>query len=302
MPSPQVSILIPAYFSEDTLPDCLTSLRRQRFRDFEVILVNSSPEDATRRLVEQQFPEVLFEQAPSRLLPHAARNRAAQRARGEILVFTDPDCRAHPEWLERLIEAHQAGHQLVCGSIELQGRPGDWFATGVHLCKYSFRLSRLPRGYTSVGGTANASCTRMVFESVGPFDGDRFAGDALFSWRAAAKAWRAWFEPLALTEHRYVGTVSSFWRERFSRGVDFADARVIFEGWHRARIAGYLIAFPALITVVVARGAHDAFRAGWGRRFLWTLPLQLLGHTAWSLGEATTHLRLMLRPRAAKSA
>jgi glycosyltransferase involved in cell wall biosynthesis len=298
MPSPQVSILIPAYFSDDTLPECLTSLRQQRFRDFEVILVNSSPGEGTRRFVEEHFPEVTFEQASNRLLPHAARNRAAERARGEILVFTDPDCRAHPDWLARLVDAHKAGHQLVCGSIELYDKSGDWFASGVHLCKYSFRLSRLRAGYTYVGGTANASCTRQVWESVGPFDGDRFAGDALFSWRAAAKTWRPWFEPRALTEHRYIGTIGSFWRERFARGQDFADARVVFERWPRARIAAYLVAFPALVAVVLARGANQAFQAGLGRDFLRTLPLQLVGHVAWSLGEASTHARLMLRPRA----
>jgi glycosyltransferase involved in cell wall biosynthesis len=294
MPSPHVSVLIPAYFSDDTLAECLQSLRRQSFRDFEVLLVNSSPDDRTR-LVAQQFPEVFFEQAPSRLLPHAARNRAAERARGEILVFTDPDCRADPEWLARLIEAHRAGHQLVCGSIDLQGTPAAWFARGVHLCKYSFRLSTLPGGYTWVAGTANASCTRQVWESVGPFDGDRFAGDALFSWRAAAKTWRPWFEPRALTEHRYTGTYGSFYRERYWRGQDFADARVAFERWPRARLGMYLIVFPMLISVAVVRGAIDAFRAGWGWQFVWTLPLQVTGHAAWSLGEAATHLRLMLR-------
>jgi glycosyltransferase involved in cell wall biosynthesis len=144
----KVSILIPAYYSDDTLADCLTGLRQQQFRDFEVILVNSSPEDATRRLVERQFPEVVFEQSPTRLLPHAARNRAATRARGDILVFTDPDCWPHPDWLARLVEAHSNGHQLLCGAIELRDKTGDWFACGVHLCKYSFRLSRLPAGYT----------------------------------------------------------------------------------------------------------------------------------------------------------
>jgi glycosyltransferase involved in cell wall biosynthesis len=296
MPSPQVSVLIPAYFSDDTLAECLLSLRHQSFRDFEVILVNSSPDDGARR-VAQQFPEVVFEQAPRRLLPHAARNRGAERARGEILVFTDPDCRADPAWLARLIEAHRAGHHLVCGSIELQDKPGDWFARGVHLCKYSFRLSGLRAGHTWVAGTANASCTRLVWESIGPFDGDRFAGDALYSWRAAAKTWQPWFEPRAITEHRYTGTFRSFCRERYSRGQDFADARVTFERWPFARLGMYLMAVPVLVLVAVTRGAIEAFRAGWGRQFVWTFPLQVAGHAAWSLGEAVTHLRLMLAIR-----
>jgi hypothetical protein len=136
-----------------------------------------------------------------------------------------------------------------------------------------------------------------VWDAVGPFDGDRFAGDALFSWRAAARSWRPWFEPRAQTEHRYIGTLGSFCRERFERGQDFADARVVFERWTRARIAAYLLAFPALVGVVLARGAGDAIRAGWGRHFFTTLPLQFVGHFAWSLGEAVTHARLLFRRR-----
>ena len=109
---PVVSILIPAYRSDDTLAECLAALRAQQFLDREVIVVNSSPGAATRRVVERHFPETIFEQAPGRLLPHAARNRAAALARGEILVFTDPDCRARPDWLERLVAAHRAGHEF----------------------------------------------------------------------------------------------------------------------------------------------------------------------------------------------
>jgi GT2 family glycosyltransferase len=164
----------------------------------------------------------------------------------------------------------------------------------VHLCKYSFRLSRLAAGPSGVAGTANASCTREVWEAIGPFDGDRFAGDALFSWRARARGWQPWFEPRAVVEHRYTGTLGALWEERLARGEDFADARAAFEGWRRARAAAYLAACPLLVGVVLARGARDALRAGWGGWLVSTLPIQLLGHLAWSLGEARVHARRAL--------
>jgi cellulose synthase/poly-beta-1,6-N-acetylglucosamine synthase-like glycosyltransferase len=290
-PVPAISILIPAYHSDDTIGECLEALRHQRYRDFEVIVVNSSAEHRTRRIVRDQFPEATFEQAPVRLLPHGARNRAAGMARGDLLVFTDPDCRARPDWLERLVAAHRDGHPLVCGAIELGARDEGWFARGVHLCKYSFRLSQLPGGYTSVAGTANALCTRQVWEAVGPFDGDRFAGDALFSWRAAARGWRPWFEPSAIVEHRFTGSLLALWQERLARGADFADARAGFENWGRPRAGAYLAAFPLLVGLVLARGARDAVRAGWGVSFVTTLLVQIVGHLAWLLGEARAQVR-----------
>src|ERR1700693_1391483 len=104
---PRVSVIIPAFCSTGTLPQCLARLREQRFRDFEVVLVNSSPEPATADLTRRHFPEARFEQSPVRLLPHAARNAGVRLAQGEILVFTDPDCYMHPDTLEQLVAAQE---------------------------------------------------------------------------------------------------------------------------------------------------------------------------------------------------
>src|SRR5512144_1102084 len=109
---PQVSVIIPAYYSDSGIAGCLEALRSQSFRDFEAIVVNSSPGDRTREIVTTQFPEVKLLENPTRLLPHAARNRGVSLAVGQILVFTDADCRGSPDWLERLVDAHGAGHEI----------------------------------------------------------------------------------------------------------------------------------------------------------------------------------------------
>ena len=286
----RVSIIIPAYHSSETISDTLAGLREQTFRDFEVIIVNSSADGVTRRIVEEEFPEAIFEQSMRPLLPHAARNRGVARARGALLVFTDPDCRPRIDWLERLIDAHDAGHQLVCGAIELSD-DAEWLERGVHLCKYSFRLTGLRANATWIAGTANASCSRDVWTSVGPFDGDRFAGDALFSWRAAARGWQPWFEPSAVVIHHYRGSMRALVSERLYRGADFAATRMEFEGWSRARVAGNIIAFPVALLMVLGRGYGDAVIAGRARIFLETLPLQFAGHTAWLCGELRAYYR-----------
>jgi glycosyltransferase involved in cell wall biosynthesis len=299
--TPRVSIIIPAYHSSETISETLAGLREQTFRDFEVIIVNSSADEATRRIVEEEFPEAIFEQATRRLLMHAARNRGVARSRGDILVFTDPDCRPGNDWLERLIAAHDAGHQLVCGAIELSD-DAEWGERGVHLCKYSFRLSGLRSGATWIAGTANASCSRDVWNSAGPFDGDRVAGDALFSWRAAALGCQAWFEPRAVVVHHYRGSVRALVTERLYRGDDFAATRMEFEGWSRARTVGHIIAFPAALTKVIARGFSEAVRARRGNTFLGTLPLQFAGHAAWLCGELRAYYGRVVQISRAKNA
>jgi glycosyltransferase involved in cell wall biosynthesis len=289
--APHVSVIVPAYHSDGAIADCLHALRSQTYRDFEVIVVNSSPGDRTREIVTTQFPEARFLESPTRLLPHAARNAGVELAGGRLLVFTDADCRGTPDWLERIVKAQAVGHKVVCGSIE-PDRSG-WFALGVHLCKYSFRLSGLREGPCNLAGTANASYSRTLWNEIGPFDGDRFSGDGLLSWRAARHGCQPWFEPKAIVHHLFHHSFTAFWRERRERGADFAGARTEFEDWSRLRVLAYLLAFPLLPLVPLARGGRDAYQAGWLTTFFLTAPLQYVGHLAWSLGEARIHWRLL---------
>ncbi|MDH3444635.1 MAG: glycosyltransferase, partial [Deltaproteobacteria bacterium] len=258
--TPRVSVIIAAYHSDAVIAGCLKALRTQTFRDFEAIVVNSSPGDRTREIVTGEFPEVKFLEHPTRLLPHAARNRGVQVASGQLLVFTDADCRGVSDWLERLVKGHEAGHHVLCGAIEPEG--SSWFELGVHLCKYSFRLSSLREGPRAIAGTANACYSRKVWDAVGPFDGDQFAGDGLLSWRAARHGWQPWFEPRAMVLHVFHPSASAFWRERRERGADFAYARTTFEQWSPSRLAAYLLAFPLLPILQLARGGGDAFKCG----------------------------------------
>ena len=287
----RVSVIIAAYHSDAVIEGCLEALRKQTIHNFEVIVVNSSPEDRTRGIVTTRFPEVRFLESTTRLLPHAARNQGVRVAVGSFLAFTDADCRGAPDWIERLLEAQIKGHEVVCGSIEPEGT--SWFELGIHLCKYSFRLSALPGGPCTLAGTANACYSRRVWDTVGPFNGDRFAGDALLSWNASKHGWKPWFEPRAVVRHRFHPGIADFWRERLERGADFAEARAEFEGWSRLRLATYLVAAPLLLLVPLLRGGRDAFQCGWVRSFISTMPLQLLGHLGWSLGETRMHWRLL---------
>jgi GT2 family glycosyltransferase len=289
---PRVSVVIPAYYSDGTIAACLGALRAQTFRRFETIVVNSSPETRTREVVAAQFPEVAFVQSQVRLLPHAARNRGVELARGPLLAFTDPDCVARSDWLDRLVQAQSEGHSIVGGSMGL--RPGvSWFEKGVHLCKFHWILSGQVSGPRWILPTANVCCSREVWEAAGPFDGDRFSGDALFSWRAARAGYQPWFEPGAVVEHRHEETVRSFWRQRLDRGLDFARARVQHERWSKLRALGYLMVVPLLPLLVMARAARDALGAGWAAPFVSTIPVQFLGHLAWSLGEARAQMSVL---------
>ena len=104
--SPDVSVVVAVYLSETTLDGFLDALARQTFRDFETILVDSGPTEACARIVAHRDEPLVYVRSAGRLFPQAARNVGAERSRGRLLVFTDPDVYAAPDWLERLVAAH----------------------------------------------------------------------------------------------------------------------------------------------------------------------------------------------------
>ena len=286
---PAASVVIPAYRSERTIAACLRALREQDVAA-EVIVVNSSPADGTRAIVTGSFPEVRYLESERRLLPHAARNLGATHARGDVLVFTDPDCEAAPDWLRRLLDAQAAGHEVVVGSMGVADR--GRFARGVHLVKFWWLLPGLEPGPRWIAPTANAAYSRRLWEAAGPFDESMFASAGVTSWQATREAGHEpWFEPRARVDHRHRGGVRHLWRERLSRGEEFGVVRMDWERWSRPRAVAHALLFPALPALVLTRSGRSAARAGALRDWLVTLPTQVVGQLGWSTGEARAHVR-----------
>jgi GT2 family glycosyltransferase len=291
---PRVSVILAAYYSDTTLRDCLRSLRQQTYRDFEAILVNSSAEERTAAVV-QEFPEVVFLQSPARLLPHAARNLGVKHATGGLLVFSDADCYAHPDWLQYLVQAWESGRAAIGGAMALANQ--RWFPQGVHLCKFHRLLEGQPAGTQWILPTANAAYSREAWERSGPFEGEVFAGDAVLSWRVRDAGFEPRFEPRAVVAHTHGGTAAGFVRERWDRGAEFGAVRAAYERWSRGRLIVKLVATPLTILGVLMRAAADCSHSGRLRSYLWTFPLQIVGHGGWTAGEARGYWGLLTKSR-----
>jgi hypothetical protein len=58
----------------------------------------------------------------------------------------------------------------------------------------------------------------------------------------------------------------------------------MYPGWWSARLR--LLFSWAALGLVLIRAARDAFRCGWMKSYLLTLPVQILGHALWAAGES----------------
>jgi glycosyltransferase involved in cell wall biosynthesis len=94
---PKVSVVVASYNGGRTLPACLDSLTHLNYPNYEIILVDDGSTDDTARVVAH-YPTVRTIHQQNFGLS-AARNTGIQAATGEIVAFTDSDCRADEDWL-----------------------------------------------------------------------------------------------------------------------------------------------------------------------------------------------------------
>ncbi len=286
----RASVIIPAYKSEATAAATLASLRAQTMQNFETILVDSGPTDAVADIAKE-FPEVRYLRSPDRLLPHGARNAGVALAQSDLLVFTDPDVVAPPEWLENLTKAHRANAGPVVGTVASLRR--GWLETGIHLAKFDLWLSGGKARAISIAPTVNFACSRAVWEEAGGFEGNEMIGDTLLSWELVRRGQTLRLAPEAVLYHDHRSTFGQLLRERFVRGADFGRLRQERGNWSALRIIAVLCAsvLPIRLMKLLGRTFACSLRAGCLGDFMRTLPITAGAHAAWLAGEASEYLR-----------
>ena len=107
MPSSQTrplfSVIVPVYNAAGTLPALCASLFDQIGKDCEVIFVDDASPDNSAEIAAR-YPARLI-RCSTNQGPAVCRNAGARAAQGEILVFTDSDCRVHSGWLDAIRNA-----------------------------------------------------------------------------------------------------------------------------------------------------------------------------------------------------
>jgi len=89
MQEERVSVVIPAYNASKTIDDCLTSILKQDFSDYEVVVVDDGSIDDTLEKVKR-YPVKLV-RSPRQGAP-GARNIGFEASKGNIVIFLDSDC------------------------------------------------------------------------------------------------------------------------------------------------------------------------------------------------------------------
>lgn len=222
----KVSVIVPVYNGEADLPELLSCLSSQRFpaARVEYLLVDNNSSDRTHDILKaasQETPAIKQLTEWEIQSSYAARNKGIKAATGEILAFTDVDCRPQPDWLANLI-APFSNPSIGIVAGEIAALPGKTL-----LEKYADRQDTLSQKHTlahpfcAYGQTANLAIRRSALEQVGLFRPYlTTGGDADICWRILREtSWQLHFAPTAIVRHRHrqsMEELESQWR-RYGR-------------------------------------------------------------------------------------
>lgn len=117
---PLVSIIVPIYNAQDHIARCVESIRRQTYKNIEILLLNDGSQDVSLQVCEMYARVddriVLIDKANSGVA--ATRNLGLRQAKGKYLQFVDADDTIQPYATEMLVaraEESGAGHDRPGG-------------------------------------------------------------------------------------------------------------------------------------------------------------------------------------------
>ncbi len=215
---PKVSVVVCSYNGARTLEECLRSLGRLNYPDYEVVLVDDGSTDSTRGIAAR-FPQVKYIHQSNQGLS-VARNVSAQAASGQIVAYTDSDCVVDEDWLLYLVQAMQDQNVDAIGGPNIPPPSDGWTARCVavspggpsHVMLDDRRAEHVPG--------CNMAFRRDRLIAAGGFD-PRFhvAGDDVdICWRFMDAGLSIGYAPAAMVWHHRRNTVRAYFRQQAGYG------------------------------------------------------------------------------------
>ncbi|WP_262370105.1 glycosyltransferase family 2 protein [Dictyoglomus thermophilum] len=100
---PEVSIIIPTYNRERLLPRAIESVRRQTYKNWELLIIDDRSTDNTEILVKKYISlddRIIYLKNERKKGPAGARNFGILNSKGKYIAFLDSD----DEWSEIHLE------------------------------------------------------------------------------------------------------------------------------------------------------------------------------------------------------
>jgi len=173
-----LSIIIPTLNEEEYLPILLRSIKKQEYKDYEIIVADAGSTDKTLEIAKKYGCKITGGGHPGK-----GRNMGAERAKGELLLFLDADAELPNKFLTRFLKECERRQLDIAGCV-----------LKVRSRKKIYRLmEKLYSLYFTSTQKFYPHATNCIFiktslhKAIGGFDEDILLGEDFMYVRAAAK-------------------------------------------------------------------------------------------------------------------
>lgn len=290
-PRPDISIVVPIRFAEQTSVATLNALLGQ-CRGFaaEVIAVVSA-EDPTREALRPLAadPQLrVIEMTGRRSVPQL-RGEGMRASRSRLVAITEDHCLFSPDWVEELIEQLGLREIAAVGGPVENGRgsgPLDW---AIYFSRYLGSMPPLPMGSTRSLPGNNACYRREALDAVAELFAEGFWENDVNN-ELLARGYLLWLEPSLVVTHNKPYRFFPYLALRYCHARCYGGMIAQkLTGAGRARRAILSPLIPALLMLRAVRGIR-AKRRRQGE-FLLAVPALLLCYLFWFWGELVGYLR-----------
>lgn len=287
-----VTVVIPSFRSDETLPRCLEALFKQTCDSIrEIIVVHSGDRPAN---LANSLPDKVHvvDLGPEPLSPAAKRNVGLASSSTPWIAFLDADCVPSSGWMSSLTAAaSKTNADGVGGSVEpaTSANGQTWIN---HMLEYGDWLASRPEGRCKFFPTCNALFRRSTLVSVGGFvDRPGIPEDIITCCRIWNSGRNLWFEPSATVVHEVAYTTEGALLKGAQLGWLYRNAT------REHRLPAARLRRPSLLPVLVvglfakyvsrvAEWRRFGTRHGFARRgptIVWSAPFCLRWLLRWSI-------------------
>ncbi len=217
---PKVTIIIPNYNGLSFMEPCMAALKRQNFRDFDLLVVdNGSTDGSVQWLKAHEIPTIFLKENTGF---SGAVNTGIKAASTPYVILLNNDTEAEPDYVGELVKAIEASpdifsvssRMIQMHSRELMDDGGDMYTVlgWAYQRGVGQPTTLYDRPFRVFAACAGAAIYRReVFEEIGYFDEMHFAylEDIDVGYRARIYGYRNVYCPKAKVYHVGSGTSGS---------------------------------------------------------------------------------------------
>jgi len=211
---PTVTVAIPTLGADDSLVECLESLRQQNFSDFEVVVVDNSGRGLVKLMGAATLGVARVMEMSCNVGFGAAINAAWEGSGARYLATLNDDAVAAAGWLSALVSTAERRPEAGMFASRVMLEDDSLDSAGMLLCADGSSKQRghgeAPERFAQEEEVLLPSASAALYRGemlrqVGAFDGDFFlyCEDTDLGLRARRAGWTSVYVPSAVVRHRY---------------------------------------------------------------------------------------------------